>query len=281
MTAGQRQWPARLKRILLLLVIVYACICGGVAGCQRRLLYFPQAYTLAVAENLAAREGFTPWRNASGQLIGWQIPAKNPTNTATVLILHGNAGSALGRGYLAKPIHEASSAHVCIVEYPGYGPRPGQPSLKTILAAAEEAFTALTNQGPVLVVSESIGTGPAAHLARKFPERVAGMMLFVPYDSLPSVAQHQMSWLPAYVLLRDRFEPADWLEAYRGPIRVMLAEEDEVIPAKFGRRLFDRLQGPKELQVLPNAGHNDAAGQSADWWRSTFEFWSGYKNSRP
>lgn len=281
MTAEQRRWPARLKRILLLLFIVYACICGVVAGCQRRLLYFPQTYTPAVAEKIAARESFVPWRNASGDLIGWQIPAASSSNSTSVLIIHGNAGSALGRGYLAKPVHEAASIRVCILEYPGYGPRPGDPSLKAFLAAAEEALMDLAKQGAVYVVSESIGTGPAAHLARKFPMNVAGMMMFVPYDSLPSVAQHQMSWLPAYLLLRDRFEPAAWVEDYRGPIMVVVAEHDEVISARFGRRLFDLYQGPKELQILPGAGHNDAASQSVEWWRSTFAFWFRHREQSP
>jgi pimeloyl-ACP methyl ester carboxylesterase len=38
-------------------------------------------------------------------------------------------------------------------------------------------------------------------------------------------------------------------------------------------RLHDSYQGPKELQVLEGAGHNEVSGQTPAWWREVFEFW--------
>jgi len=60
-----------------------------------------------------------------------------------------------------------------------------------------------------------------------------------------------------------RYKPAEWLKDYRRPIKIVLAELDEVIPIKFGRRLFDSYTGPKTLQIVPNAHHNDIAAQSS------------------
>ena len=145
--------------------------------------------------------------------------------------------------------------------------------MKTMLAAGSEALTLLPKDQPIYVVSESIGTGVAAHLARRHAADVAGLALLVPYDSLPALAQSKMPVLLPYFFLRDRYEPAAWLKDYRGPVKMVLAERDEIIPAKFGRRLYDAYPGRKQLEVMAGAGHNEVAEQSPDWWAAVLEFW--------
>jgi fermentation-respiration switch protein FrsA (DUF1100 family) len=95
----------------------------------------------------------------------------------------------------------------------------------------------------------------------------------MPYHNLASVAQRKMPLLPAYFLLLDRFNPAECLKDYRGPVKIVLAGADEIIPVKSGRRLFEEYQGPKNLQIIPGAHHNDIAGQSPAWWKEVFSFW--------
>jgi pimeloyl-ACP methyl ester carboxylesterase len=246
---------------------------------QRRLLYLPSRMPSAAAERAAAEHGFVPWRNASGQIIGWKLPASG-TATASVLIVHGNAGSAKDREYLARPIHNAASVDVWVLEYPGYGARPGSPCKEAFMAAGEEAFQLLPRGLPNYLVSESLGAGVVCSLAEKHPAEVAGLALLVPYNNLASVAQSHFPFLPAYFLLRDRFNPSESLKNYRGPIQFVVAGADEVIPSKFGQRLFDGYGGSKTLQVIPNAHHNDVAEQSAEWWREVFSFWKTSGTSR-
>jgi uncharacterized protein len=102
---------------------------------------------------------------------------------------------------------------------------------------------------------------------------VAGLLLFAPYHDFASVAQRRMPFLPAYLLLLDRFNPAADLQRYHGPVKMVVAGADEIIPLASGRRLFDAYNGPKDLQVIPGAYHNDIAEQPADWWRQVFLFW--------
>jgi pimeloyl-ACP methyl ester carboxylesterase len=262
-------WKTKLRRMLLTLGIVYGLLL--VAGCawQRKLLYFPTRLTPAGASQLAAQEGFVPWQNLSGEIIGWRIPAA-ATPTGSVLIVHGNGGCALNRGYIARPIHEAGPLEVFVLEYPGYGARAGSSSKTSWLQAGEEAYALLPKHRPVYVVSESLGTGVAAHLAKLHPKEVAGMVMFVPYDSLPSLAQSRMPLLLPYFFLVDRFNPARWMNDYRGPVKFVLAGRDEIIPPKFGQRLFDGYAGPKLLQNFPDASHNEVAEQPPEWWREVF-----------
>jgi pimeloyl-ACP methyl ester carboxylesterase len=190
-----------------------------------------------------------------------------------VLIVHGNAGCALNRNYIARPIHDAGAVDVFVLEYPGYGARPGSPSQKSWLAAGAEALSTLPNDKPIYLVSESIGTGVAAYLAGTHSPEVAGLLLFVPFDNLASLAQSKMPLLLPYFFLRDRYDPAAWLKDYRGPVKIVLAGRDEIIPPKFGQRLFDSYAGPNARQIFPDEGHNDIAAQPAEWWCEVFEFW--------
>jgi pimeloyl-ACP methyl ester carboxylesterase len=265
------KWKRGVLRILFKLTLVYALLCVGGCVFQRRLIYFPAKLDPSSAEQAADREGFLAWRDSSGQVIGWKFPARQ-SPSASVLVVHGNAGCALDRGYIARPIHDAVPFDVYVLEYPGYGARSGSPRLSSLLAAGEEAFEALPKTLPKYVVSESLGAGVATHVAKTHPTGVDGMLLFAPYNNLASVAQSKMPLLPVRLILVDRYDPAEWLKEYRGPVKIVLAEQDEVIPIKFGRKLFDSYKGPKALQVVPNAEHNDIASQSPGWWRENFLF---------
>jgi uncharacterized protein len=258
--------------VLLTLVILYVLLALVVMFLQRGLIYFPTRVAANQAEAAAAENGFVPWRNPAGQIIGWKL-ASSTTATDAVLIVHGNGGCAFNRDYLAKPIQEAAPVEVFVLEYPGYGAREGSPSEHSFLTAADEAFALLTNRTRIYIVGESLGTGVAAHLAGKHGDRVSGLALFMPYDRLVSVAQARMPFLPVRLMLWDRYDPEAWLKDYRGPVKIALAGADEIIPTRFGRRLFDAYEGPKELQTFPGAQHNDIAGQSTTWWREVFSFW--------
>jgi pimeloyl-ACP methyl ester carboxylesterase len=273
MTPPQSHWPRRLLMSLVrIAVAAYLGIILFMAVYQRQLLFLPEKMPMDKAIGMAADQGLSPWTDAAGGFLGWRRPAGGRT-AGSVLIVHGNGGSALGMAPLAQTISEAANLDACLLEYPGYGPRGGAPTETSLLAAADQAFETLPANRPVYVVSESLGTGVAAHLAQKYPARVAGMVMFVPYDRLASVAQNHYPFLPAYFLLRDRFAPLDWMKDYRGPVKIVIAGADEVIPPGRGQKLYDAYPGPKSLQIIPGARHNDAISQSPEWWREVAAFW--------
>lgn len=258
----------------MLITVLATCSVLCILGCaaQRRLLYFPTKLPADVALEEAKGSGFVPWKSESGQVIGWEIPANGPS-IGSVLIVHGNAGCAVNRSYLAQPIHEAVNANVFVLEYPGYGAREGSPSKKTFDAAAEEAFRLLPANAPRYIVSESIGTGVACDLAKEHPRDIAGMALIAPYHNLASVAQHKIWFLPAYFLLLDRFNPENSLKNYDGPVKFVVAGNDEIIGPASGIRLYKSYTGPKDLQLIAGAHHNEVASQSPEWWKKVFSFW--------
>jgi pimeloyl-ACP methyl ester carboxylesterase len=252
----------RLWHVLRLVILVWLGLLGFVALTQRSMLYYPSQNDAASLERAAKAQGFEAWRNQQGETIGYRsLPSPDDTRAPlAVLVFHGNAGYAIHRADYATILRAAAPDHavaVYILEYPGYGARGGKPSQESFLAAASDALSVIPADTPVVVLGESIGTGVASATAAGHPERVRGLLLLTPFDSLANVAQHRYPLLPVRWIMRDQYPSEDWLKNYRGPIAIILAEDDTIVPAKFGQSLYDTYAGPKKLIIANQADHND------------------------
>jgi hypothetical protein len=242
---GVRRWIWPLLGAGGIVLVVVALL----AVVQRSLIYHPLRLDAAACADLADIHGFEAWTNADGQAIGYRsLPGPGDRRAPlAVLIAHGNAGCALQRAEYAAPLRAAAAdraVSVYLLEYPGYGARPGSPSQPAFLAAAEDALNSIPAGVPVVVVGESLGSGVAAATARSNPDRVAGLLLLTPFDSLVNVAQHHYPVLPVRWLLRDRYPSEEWLRSYRGPVAVIVAGRDTVVPPHFGRNRTTATRDP-------------------------------------
>jgi pimeloyl-ACP methyl ester carboxylesterase len=266
---------SRLVRALLFLAAAVAAVLALAWLLQRRLLYFPDRSDRASAEARARRLGLEPWTSAGGELLGWRLRSRGARGR--LVVFHGNAGSALDRTYVAAALAQASPAlplDVYLAEYPGYGPRPGEPSEPALLAAAREALAEARREGtgPLLVAGESLGSAVAALAAAADPRQVDGVALVTPLASLPAVARRHYPLVPA-ALVRDTWRTDLALGRYRGPVAFVIAGRDEIVFADLGVALHDAYPGPKAMWVDPGATHN-----AVDWrpglarWRELVEF---------
>jgi hypothetical protein len=130
------------------------------------------------------------------------------------------------------------------------------------------------------VVGESLGTGVASYLAGTHPQAVAGIMLLSPYDRLARVAQDHFPWLPAWLLLVDRFPSAEYLRTYSGPVGIMVDGGDSVVPEKFGLSLYHGYAGPKRLWEFPGCEHIVIGESPAQFWGEVLEFWQGLPENK-
>jgi uncharacterized protein len=266
---------------ILLIVIGFYVVCLVLLGlAQRRMMYFPCTSSHAELQSDAEKEGFRRWRDAQGRATGWfrssQAPAKQ-----CVLVLHGNAGCAIDRFHYADTFQALAPMDFYVFEYPGYGGRDGSPSQSTILRAAEEALKSIPTDCGVFLIGESLGTGVASYLAGAHPDRVRGMLLIAPYNNMTAVAKKHMPLFPVSAILRDRYPANKWLAQYRGPVGVLLAEHDEIIPSELGRALFDGYSGPKKLWIEPDRGHNDLHLARDSVWREAVAFWTSGGTKQP
>jgi pimeloyl-ACP methyl ester carboxylesterase len=269
------KWRRKVLRIIVPVGVVYLILLFAVFFGQRRLLYFPNKVSLDLSLAMAKRSGFEAWNNSAGQFIGWKKLSATNGPRDRILITHGNAGSAIDRVDYAHSLNQVEDCDVYILEYPGYGPRPGAPMQSSLFDAADEAMALLEKEGPVYVVGESLGTGVAAYIAGTHPRAVTGLLLIAPYHNLGDVAQNHMPIFPARLMILDKFPSASYLQSFHGAVGVLLAGRDTVVPNKFGRKLFDAYSGPKKVWEIPLASHNDLPNVPVDWWRELVAFWKG------
>jgi pimeloyl-ACP methyl ester carboxylesterase len=234
----------RLLMLIALPVAGYLLLAALLALGQRHLLYFP-SHAL-VPTRLEA------WRRA-GVTIGYCRKVENPANIW--LMLHGNGGQAAQRDYVLPCLSDRDSFFV--LEYPGYGGRPGQPSTQSINRAAAEGFDCLRREfpgTPLSVLGESIGSGPASYLAGR-TDPPAKVILVVPFDTLANVAAEKMPIFPVRLILRDHWDNVRALAHYRGKVEVFGATRDKIIPVAHARRLAEQVPGVEFHAIA--GGHND------------------------
>ncbi len=235
-------------------------------------MYYPCHTELSKIESSMSEAGFRRWRNARGQFIGWVRYSPQQTRES-ILLFHGNAGCAPGWIHYADGFQAAATGNFYIVEYPGYGGRPGKPSQKSILNAAEDAVRSLDTHCRLSVVGESLGTGAACYTAGKFDASVTGLLLVAPYNNMQAVAQSHMPLFPIRWMLKDKYTSDAWLRNYHGPLATVLGEKDTVIPHELGQKLFDGFAGPKKLWLQTGATHDDVHQFPKERWNEINAFW--------
>jgi pimeloyl-ACP methyl ester carboxylesterase len=246
--------PARrilkpMLRIAVILLVGYLALVALIYFRQRSLLYFPSHIKLS--------SGLNPWLD-DGQIIGYCREAPRPR--AIWLMMHGNAGQAANRDYVLPRMSDEDSLYV--LEYPGYGLRAGSPSLRSINAAATEAYQLLRARNPhtpVCVLGESIGSGPACALAGQNPPPDK-IVLVVPFDVLARVAAEHFRFLPVRLLLHDNWDNVESLSHYAGPVDIYGALEDTIIPIQHARNLAKAVPQAQFIPIF--GGHNDWSDNS-------------------
>ena len=95
----------------------------------------------------------------------------------------------------------------------------------------------------------------------------------MPYHDLASVAQRKMPLLPAYLLLLDRFNPAEYLKDYRGPVKIVLAGADESFLRNPGADYLRDIKGRKTCKSSPAPATTTLPDNRLEWWKEVFRFW--------
>lgn len=254
-------------------VVVFALVAAAMFVRQEALLYYPER--APVERLLAAAPGLQAWPSAAD----FRGLVAEPAGTArgTVLVFHGNAGHAGHRVHYARTLVPLGW-RVLLAEHPGYGPRAGALGEASLVsdAAATVALAQAAFGGRIVVLGESLGAAVAAGAAAQQPERVAGLVLITPWDRLDGVAAYHYPWLPVRWLLRDGYDSAARLARFPGPVAVVVAQDDRIVPARFGRALFEALDEPKRWVVIEGRDHNDwPDAVDAPWWRALLDFSAG------
>lgn len=192
-----------------------------------------------------------------GQYMGIVMEPKQGTPRATVVFFHGNADTSDDRQWVGATIAR-NNARVVLVEYPGFGRRSGKANTDEALAASQEAFEKVRAEfpGPLVLSGESFGSGMAAQVAGKQGSAVQGAVLFVPWDSLLSVVQEKLPFIPARLMLHHEFDSVKAFSHFKRPVLLAAAEFDGVIPNHHARTLAESTPSSR-FEIIKGVGHGE------------------------
>ena len=235
--------------VLLVLVAIWLL--------QRRLIYFPTAEVPPLSETLPGARLIEINTSDGLTLSGWFLAAPHPS--AAVLVLNGNAGNRAHRAPLARALLDRGY-EVLLFDYRGYGGNEGSPSEEGLARDAEAARAALVEVATaerVILFGESLGAAVAARLAVDSPP--AALILRSPFPSLQGVAAVHYPYLPADLLLRDRYDISQSVGLIKSPMLVVAGSADSVVPTRLSRAVYEAASADARWVLIENADHNDPA----------------------
>lgn len=257
-----------LASIATILVLAWAAMAAGVWLLQPRLVFFPYAPLHVDPRDIDLDfEDVTLTTTDGEHLHGWFVP--NAQARATVLFFHGNAGNISGRLDSIRIFHDLGLS-VFIVDYRGYGRSSGKPSETGLYRDGEAAWHYLVSErrlapSSIVVFGRSLGGAVAARVASR--EGCGALILESTFTSLVDMGRHYYPFLPVSLLARLRFPTIERIRDVHCPLLVVHSPQDDIVPYRFGRRLYDAAPGPKAFLEI-HGGHNEGFIESEPQYRA-------------
>ncbi len=254
------------------MTIAYLTICLILFFAQSRLLFVPDAhdYKSLDALNLPHQEVWLPVSTKGGKvehIHGWWIPHAQVPCTggvrplATMLYLHGNGGN-ISVEVKARRFYQMGFS-VLMIDYRGYGRSEGSfPSEETVYQDAQTAWNYLVKERQIsskqiVVYGHSLGGAIAINLASQNPE-VAGLIVSSSFTSIQQLAAQDWKFrlFPIELILTQKFDSVGKIRSLKMPSLFIHGVDDTLIPVAIGKALYEAAPQPKQLLLIPHAGHN-------------------------
>ena len=239
------------------------------AACTQTF-FQPQRVLVDTPERLGLRYEELPLRAADGvELFTWFLPARG-TPQATVLFLHGNAEN-ISTHYTNVAWMPAEGFNVLALEYRGYGRSAGSPTLAGVQLDIDAALRALLERRDVdpqrvVLFGQSLGGALAIHYAARGAQRASlrAVIADSPFSDYRGIVREKMAdffltwplqWLPALTVDND-YSPRAAVPAVSPlPLLLIHGESDTTVPPHHSRSLYEAAAEPRELWLVPGAGH--------------------------
>ena len=183
----------------------------------------------------------------------------------TLLFFHGNGEivadyDEIGQAYAQAGINFLG------VDYRGYGRSEGRPTASGMLADCRRVFDwcrdrqrSQGHHGPLAVMGRSLGSAAALELAAAVPDAIDALIIESGFANTAPLLRTLGATLASHDLQPGSgFRQLVKMRAYAGPVLVIHAERDHLIPWSEGEALFNASPSPhKEMLTIPGANHND------------------------
>lgn len=229
---------------------------------QRNMMYHPgRSVPLPQATQVSDMAVVNVETDDGLALTSWYAMPKD--GKPVILYFQGNAGTWADRDFKAAPLIKAGFG-VWLTGYRGFGGNPGSPSEVGLYADARAALKYLEAKGigpeRIVLYGESLGSGVATEVAATLAEAgtpARGMILEAPLSSMGAAAQGHYPFVPAKLLVKDRYDNESKIGAISTPLLILHGDRDRVIPQSHGKALYNAAKQPKLAFWVSGGAHSN------------------------
>jgi pimeloyl-ACP methyl ester carboxylesterase len=219
------------------------------------MLFFPQKILLRLVYPFRGpfEEHFIDVRGARLNAVLFRAERSR----GVVLYFHGNAGSIVAWEPTRWPFLTAGYDFF-LADYRGYGKSTGKIKSETqLLEDADAVYEWAKARYPeerIILCGRSLGTGVAAHLAKKNRPRL--LLLESAYTSMLDMKRRLYPFVPDF-LVRYTLRTDLWLKEVRCPVSLIHGRQDVLVPYDSSVRLWPLIPHPGLFFLIEGAGHDD------------------------
>ena len=245
-------------RTLTLILILAFFIFAYVKYYERKGIYFPVKGIEFTPPDVGLTYKDVFFNTDDGlKLNGWFIPTED--SRGTLLFCHGNAGNISHRIEIIQ-IFNKLNLNVFIFDYRGYGKSQGSPTEEGLYRDAQAAYTHLLSRkdidkDTIVVYGKSIGANIAVDLVSQV--KAVALISESGFSSAYDMGKKLFPYLPVKWIITIKYDALTKIRNVLIPKLIIHSRDDEIVPFKLGRKLFEAAPEPKEFYQM-RAGHNEA-----------------------
>ena len=185
-----------------------------------------------------------------------------------ILFFHGNGEIATEYDDIAR-VYNQKNINFIIADFRGYGFSTGTPDVENTQSDAHfvldyvlKYLKEINYSGSLILMGRSLGSVSVLELAKRYPHDFSGLIIesgFAneePLFKLIGTTAEQAGFTK-----EDGFLNGDKIKKYAGPLLVIHAEQDHIVPFSQGELLYNLCPSEnKKLLPIPNANHNNILG---------------------
>lgn len=173
-----------------------------------------------------------------------------------ILYFHGNADNLQRWGNYTVDF-TSLGYDVMMVDYPGYGKSPGEPSEDLIYRTADLAWTWARTQyeaEDIVIYGRSLGSGAASYLSSQQTGKM--LILETPFYSIPDVLERRNFFIPWF---NDDFQFPNhqFLQHSRNETFIFQGTQDRIVPYSSAVELKPYLEDDEHFIVIEGGGHRN------------------------
>jgi len=201
--------------------------------------------------------------------VGVRFHLVNP-KAPNILFFHGNGEIAPEYDDIAS-IYNQREINFIIADFRGYGFSNGTPNAENTQLDAHHILDFVLNylssksyKGPLVLMGRSLGSVSVLELSQRYPKDFSGLIIESGFaDEEPLFKLIGITAEQAGFSKEDGFLNGEKIKKYTGPLLVIHAEEDHIVPFSQGQDLHDSCPSKeKTFLPIPNANHNNILGVS-------------------